>query len=149
MCLQCSVWNTCCYFVLDLFKTLISWYFVSVSFGIHVTQHVTGLWLQILLCTKGSVLGVRVCQKWRLSSSQWCTIAGLSIVITLTAKVFITQTLRCFSSANSSILTLGFSNSWGICHDMGFLVRGNVHVSSNIWFHGSLRCLGWVSCGCL
>lgn len=42
----------------------------------------------------------------------------------------------CSSSAyaNSLMLMLGFSNGWGICHDMGFLAWGNVHGSSNIWF---------------
>ncbi len=56
----------------------------------------------------------------------------------------------CFSSAyaNSLALMLGFSNGWDIFHDMGFLAWGNFHISSNIWFYGGFRCLGWVGRGC-
>lgn len=141
-------------FCIGLHKnTGISWYFESESFGIsaelHVTQHVTVLWSQILLYTKGSLLGVHVCQNEGCHQVNDVPLQVLSTVITLTAKVFITHTQRCFSSANSSALTLGFSNGWGMCHDMGSLVWGNVHVSSNIWFHGRFRCLGRAACGCL
>lgn len=148
----CSIQSgTCQAFALDFIKTLVFPGSLSTrEFGsLCVTQHVTLLRSQILLCTKGSLLGVHDCQTEACHQVNGVPLQALSIVITLTAKVFITHTQRCFGAARSSALTPGFSHVWGMCHDMGSLVWGNVLVSSNIWFHGRFRCLGWAACGCL
>lgn len=146
----CSIQSgTCQAFALDFIKMLVFPGSLSTrALGPrHVTQHVA--LPQILLCTKGSLLGVHVCQNEACHQVNGVPLQALSIVITLTAKVFITHTQRCFRAARSAALTPGFSDVWGMCHDMGSLVWGNVLVSSNIWFHVRFRCLGWAACGCL
>lgn len=111
----------------------------------HVTQHATVLWSQILLHTKGSLL--RVCQNEDCHQVNNVPLRVSSIAITLTAKVVISHSSRCFISANSSALTLGFSKGWDIYHDLDCVLRVNVCVLSNIWFHGPFRCLSQAACG--